>query len=178
MADATYQPKIYRSEGGDKLTAASGGSVVLESGSSVSVATDLEIASGGRLVIQSGGSIAFSTGSQATHPVQTAATTATVISAIGLTVVEGTTAGPTFLIANPITGQFKGLSLTHSSSGATHRALISPASTAVSFDTTGGNQITLATSAARGVLLWGASTSSYRIVGVYSGASIAAPRTT
>jgi len=152
----SYASKVYRKQGGDELVVASGGTITVESGGAVNVAT--------------GGSL--------TVAVQTAATSADTITASGLTLVTGTTAGPTFLIANPLVGVPKYLSLTHTSSGVTHRAIISPASTGVSFDTTGGNQITLATSALRGVVLVGMTTATYRIVGTYSGASIAAPRTT
>lgn len=38
MADATYQPKVYRKQGGDELVVASGGSITVESGG----ALDLE----------------------------------------------------------------------------------------------------------------------------------------
>lgn len=151
MADATYQPKVYKKTGGDTLVIASGGTLTVESGGIVSV--------------ESGGYI--------TNAVQTAATTATTILPYGLTVVTGTTAGPTFLISNPLVGVAKYLSLTNATSGVTNRAVISPATTGVSFDTTGGNRITLATSALRGISLVGMTTSAYRIVGVYSGASIA-----
>jgi hypothetical protein len=46
MADATYQPKVYRDDGGDRLTIISGGALILESGSTftpfpvTSVSTD------------------------------------------------------------------------------------------------------------------------------------------
>lgn len=99
--------------------------------------------------------------------VETISTSATALTAAGLSLVAGTTVGPTYLIANPLTGVMKYISLNASSSGATHRAIIAPASTGVSFDTTGANQITLSTSAIRGVTLMGASTSSWRTVGVY-----------
>lgn len=172
MADATYQPLTYRKSGGDVTVIASGGELLVESGGVVTVE------SGGSIAVESGGSISIASGGSVVTAVQTAATTATTITASGLTLVTGTTAGPTFLIANPLVGVVKYLSLNATSSGATHRALISPASTAVSFDTTGGNEITLATSAVRGITLVGMTTATYRIVGVYTGASIAAPRTT
>lgn len=38
MADATYQPKVYRKQGGDELVIASGGSVDVESGGVINVA--------------------------------------------------------------------------------------------------------------------------------------------
>ena len=38
MADATYQPKVYRKQGGDELVVASGGKITVESGGVVDVA--------------------------------------------------------------------------------------------------------------------------------------------
>jgi hypothetical protein len=140
----TYQPKIYRAQGGASLVVSSGGAITVA----------------GSVAVSSGGYIS-------SEIVQTAATSATVINAYGLTIVTGTTVGPTFLISNPITGVPKYINLAASSSGATHRAIIAPASTGVSFDTTGENNITLATSAIRGVTLVGASTTAWKCVGTY-----------
>ena len=140
----TYQPKIYKTPGGNTMVVASGGTVT--------VAGSVAVSSGGYF---------------SSEIVQTAATTATTINAYGLTIVTGTTVGPTFLIRNPITGVPKYINLAASSSGVTHRAVIAPASTGVSFDTTGANAITLATSAIRGVTLIGASTTAWKCVGTY-----------
>lgn len=49
MADATYQPKVYRKQGGDEEVVASGGAVTVESGGGVTVQ------SGGTITGQSGG---------------------------------------------------------------------------------------------------------------------------
>jgi len=38
MTDATYQPKVYRKQGGDELVVASGGAITVESGGSLTVA--------------------------------------------------------------------------------------------------------------------------------------------
>lgn len=133
----TYQPKVYRKQGGDELV----------------------IASGGKITVETGGYVAGYT--------ETISTSATALTAAGLSVVTGTTVGPTYLIANPITGVLKFISLAAASSGATHRAIVAPASTGVSFDTTGENRITLATSAIRGVTLYGASTTAWKTVGTY-----------
>lgn len=151
MADATYQPKVYRDSGGDRFNVVSGGQLNIESGSSFTCATPLEFSAAYYKL-----------------PVQTAATSATTIVAYGHTLVTGTTVGPTYLISNPLTGVPKYISLAATSSGVTHRCIIAPASTAVSIDTTGQNQITLATSAARGVTLIGLSTARWACVGVYS----------
>jgi hypothetical protein len=38
MADATYQPKVYRKQGGDELVVASGGQINVESGGKITAA--------------------------------------------------------------------------------------------------------------------------------------------
>lgn len=48
MADTTYQPAVYRKQGGDELVVANGGSVIVESGGT------LEIESGGTFIIPDG----------------------------------------------------------------------------------------------------------------------------
>ena len=132
-----YQPKVYRAQGGAELV----------------------IASGGKITVETGGYVA--------GYVETISTSATALTAAGLSIVTGTTAGPTYLIANPITGVQKFISLVATSSGVTHRAVIAPASTGVSFDTTGANQVTLSTSAIRGISLYGASTTAWKTVGTF-----------
>lgn len=115
-----------------------------------------------------GNSLVVATGGYIQEYVETISSSASTLTAAGFSEVTGTTVGPTYLIANPIIGVTKYIHLAGASSGVTHRALIACASTGVSFDTTGGNQITLATSAVRGVTLVGYTTSAYRIVGVFS----------
>lgn len=46
MADATYQPKVYRKQGGDELVVASGGAITFEAGSTVTFANGVGITSG------------------------------------------------------------------------------------------------------------------------------------
>jgi len=191
----TYQPAVYRKQGGNTLVVASSGALTIESGSSVTVATALEIASGGRINLDSGSSmtvasgagltldsgssckvaapVEMQTGGYVAEYVQTAATTATTILPYGLTLVTGTTAGPTFLISNPIVGVKKYIALVGASSGATLRAIISPATTTVVFDgipygTTGYGVLTLNTSLIRDVALIGCTTLMYRCVGSHT----------
>lgn len=181
MADATYQPKVYREQGGDELVVTSSGVLTLEGTLTVASGGSVAVASGGSIAAASGASVTFAAGAYITEPVQTLTSTqtATNVTNYGLTLLTGTTTGPTYTLAAPsAAGMTKYLSLTHSSSGATHRCALNSNSTGVSFDTTGGNQITFATSALRGVTLKSASTTSWRIVGVYSGASLAAPKST
>lgn len=171
----TYQPSVYREQGGNTLVIASSGKISMESGSTMTIASGagatlaatLTVASGGAISVASGGSISFATGGYVAGYTETVATSATALTAAGLSIVTGTTVGPTFLIANPITGVAKYISLAAASSGVTHRAIIAPASTGVSFDTTGANQITLSTSAIRACVLYGASTTAYKLVGCY-----------
>lgn len=143
-------------------------------------ATRLAVDSGGEIDILSGGKLNFESGGYYTAPVQslTAAQSATAVTNFGLTNLSGTTTGPTYTLAAPVPGLVKYVSLSATSSGATHRARLQSNTTGVSLDTTGGNLITFATSAIRGVTLVAASTSSWRITGVYTGASVATPRTT
>lgn len=135
---------------------------------------------GNTLVIDSSGLLEFIAGSGMQFPTQSLGTAdvATKVTNFGLSVLTGSTTGPTYTMDPPIPGIPKFISLSASSSGVTHRAILRSNSTGVSFDTTGGNQITFATSATRGVTLVAASTSAWKIAGVYTGASIAAARTT
>jgi len=167
MADASYTPKVYKAQGGANLVVTSSGTLTLEGTQTVASGGTLSVASGGTLSIA--GTVSVTSGGGAFKlPSVSIATSATTIPANGLSLIAGTTAGPTFLIANPIAGAAAYLCLEPSSSGVTHRAIIAAASTGVSFGTTGGNQITLATSALRNVCLVGASTTKYRIFGVFT----------
>lgn len=177
----SYGPKVYREQGGDKLVVASGGQVQVASGSSFSFEGTAQVASGGSIQVDSGGKINYQAGGYSQLPIQTLGSSqvATNITNFGLTRITGTTTGPTYTLAAPtIAGMTKYIFLNATSSGATHRAVVRSNSTGVSFDTTGGNQITLATSALRGITLVSYSTAAWMPCGVYSGASIAAPRTT
>lgn len=162
----SYNSAIYRTQGGKELVVTSSG--------------DITVQSGGAITLQSGASLVYNSGAYDTVPIQTLTSTQTATNAVnsGLTVLTGTTTGPTYTLAAPVVGVRKFVSLTHSSSGATHRAVLNSNSTGVSFDTTGGNQLTFATSALRGISLVAQTTAKWRIVGTYSGASLAAPRTT
>lgn len=154
----SYQPKVYKKQGG----------------------TEQVIASGGYQTVESGGYVDYQAGGYFKLPVQTlgSSQTATNITNFGLTRLTGTTTGPTYTLAAPVVGLQKYLFLNATSSGVTHRAVVNANTTGVSFDTTGGNQLTLATSAVRGVSLVALTTAAWKIVGVYTGATIAAARTT
>ena len=56
MADATYQPEVYREQGGDRLVVASEGSADIESGGAINVE------SGGAIAVESGAESDFESG--------------------------------------------------------------------------------------------------------------------
>ena len=56
MADATYQPKVYRKQGGDEMVVADGGQITAESGS------EIELESGSKIACESGGEIEGASG--------------------------------------------------------------------------------------------------------------------
>lgn len=72
MADATYQPKVYKKQGGDELVVAASGAINIESsgalnfesGSAFTVESggDIAVESGGTQTIESGGDIAVESG--------------------------------------------------------------------------------------------------------------------
>jgi len=62
MANATYQPKAYREQGGDAFVVASGGELNVESGGTATVE------SGGALTVASGGTLTVSSGANFSMP--------------------------------------------------------------------------------------------------------------
>lgn len=154
----SYISKVYRKQGGDEQV----------------------IASGGIQTVESGGQVNYQAGGYYTYPIQTLGSSqvATNITNFGLTRITGTTTGPTYTLAAPKVGLTKYISLNATSSGVTHRAVVNTNTTGVSIDTTGGNQLTFATSALRGISLVAYTTAAWKIVGVYSGVALGAARTT
>ena len=158
MADATYQPKVYHDNQGDRLNIISGGQLNIESGSSFAVAGVLEIATGGSM----------------TMPVQTLTTSGTEVTNFGVSLLTGTTASIAYAMAAPVAGLTKHLVLNPSSSGVTHRCTVYTGSTGVSLNSTGANTLTLSTSALTAVSLVGLSATAWRVsgsVGAYAGFS-------
>ena len=86
MADATYQPKVYRKQGGAEFVVASSGAVTVESGGQI----DLE--SGGRLDVESGGYIPISSGGQMAIPVTSSTSNDAPIPNYGLCVIRAAAA--------------------------------------------------------------------------------------
>ena len=173
-----YQTGVYRKQGGDDLVIASSGTITMESGSTMTIASGaaatlagtLTVASGGAVTMASGSAITLSAGAKLAWPVQTAASTATTITAVGLTMVTATTAAQTYLMANPVVGVRKWLAIAGASSGDDTDAVaatIAAATTTVTFDTSGQHVLTLSTSALRGVSLVGVTTLRWAVVGTY-----------
>lgn len=69
MADATFQPKVYRKQGGDTLVVASGGTLSVESGGALSVASGA-IVSNPSLAVGAGAGITDGTGTIYKNAVQ------------------------------------------------------------------------------------------------------------
>jgi hypothetical protein len=108
-----YQPAVYKEPGGNTLVVASSGTVT--------------VASGGVVALASGAALTVAAGSYATMPYQSLSSTqtATAINTYGVTLLTGTTTGPTYtLAAPPAAGVRKTLVLNPSSSGATHRCVV------------------------------------------------------
>ena len=100
----TYQPAVYRKQGGDELVIASSGTISLESGSScefesgsaLGIAGTVAVASGGSLTINSGGTLNVDSGGIAFCDPQSlsSATVSTTITPSGATFLTGSTTGP------------------------------------------------------------------------------------
>jgi len=143
----TYQPKIYRQQGAAILTVASGGQIDVESG--------------GNLNVDAGGYL--------TQPYQTlgSSQTATSINQNGVTMLTGTTTGPTYILGAPsAAGITKWLVLNPSSSGATHRCVVSTSawSGKVTHHAGTGDKVTLNTSAQSAALLVSSGTTEWRVL--------------
>lgn len=96
-------------------------------------------------------------------PVETVAAGGT-LNVYGLSSLVATTTGPTFTLPNPVTGSIKGISVSSATSAASN--VVVQASTGVQVGVSGDNQITItSTGANAGVVLWGASTSTWAVLG-------------
>lgn len=173
----TYQPAVYREQGGDKLIAKTSGEVEfqtgsaldIQSGSSFTMDAAMEVGSGGAVDIESGGKVTIASGGYVTVPYQTlgSSQTATEIFHYGASLLTGTTTGPVYTLATPIAaGQIKDVILNPTSSGATHRAVIYAGTTSATIvhQSGSGNQVTLNTSAQDHIRLISTNTSSWRVM--------------
>jgi hypothetical protein len=161
----TYQPAVYRQQGGDELVVASSGLITVESGGKIDLESGSTMTIAGPVTLT--GAITCGTGGYLANAVQTAATSATTILPYGLTLVTGTSDIPTFLMSNPIVGVPKWLLWTGTSGdGSTSiGAIIAAATTSVTFDTSGQHKLTLESSGLRGVSLIGVTTARWGVVG-------------
>ena len=140
MADATYQPTVYKKQGG----------------------TELVIASGGTLTLESGGVLALQSGAYMTQPVQVlgVADVATNITNYGITSIVASTTAPTYTLAAPVVGVVKHIYVESNTSSGT--AKINSSTTDVSFGSSGANQLQVdATHDA--VILAGITTTKWRV---------------
>lgn len=152
----TYQPAVYRQQGGDSLIVASSGTVTVESGGT------LNVDSGGKFFCD--------------PQILTSATVTTVITPSGATFLTGSTTGPTYLLPTPVAGYSKDLALIATSSGVTHRAVVYCNSTGRTIGNIAGdygNSMTFATSACTAARLVASSSLAWRIIG-YAGAAVPA----
>jgi hypothetical protein len=178
MADTSYQPAVYRKQGGDELVVASSGYVTVESGGEITVNSGgkINLESGSTLtlagVVGVGAAITCGSGGYVANYVQTADTTAVTILPYGLSLVTGTTVFPTFQMSNPVPGVQKWLSLVGTTADEI-KAVITSATTAITFDSSGQNAITLESTGLHSVSLIGATTLSWRVMGVFYAADVA-----
>lgn len=138
----TYQPAVYRKQGGDELV----------------------VASSGKITVDSGGVIVNTPQSLGVADVATAITPS------GNTILVGTTTGPAYTLDVGVAGYEKRIVMTASSSGVTHRAVIYAGSTGKTFGGVAGdkgNTLTLATSTCHSVSLVAGSSTAWYVVGIY-----------
>lgn len=166
----TYQPAVYRQQGGDSLIVASSGTVTVNSGGTINV--------------DSGGILSLDSGAIYYETAQTlaVANVATPVTANGFTLLTATTTGPSYTLAAPTyAGQAKDIAITATSSGVTHRAVLYAGSTDKTFGQLAGdmgNTLTFASSTCHGVRLRASSTTAWRIVGFYPVAPALSNKTT
>lgn len=177
----SYQPAVYRKQGGDELVIASSGKLNLESGSTATFAGTHAIASGGTLTIESGGEInvdsggtlSLDSGAIAYAKAQTLAVAdaATAVTKTGVTFLVGSTTGPIYTLATPpVAGYAKDIAMMASSSGVTHRAVLFSGSTGYTFGNVVGDQgntLTFATSTCHGIRLVASSSTAWRVIGFW-----------
>ena len=125
--DATYQPKVYRTQGGDGLVVASGGSLSLQSGSSVQIETPIEMASGTYVK------------KTVTTRAKTAVATAIPLGCI--CGIDASTTTPEYKLATPVAGAEIVVTLVAQTSNV--GAAVYSGSTGIAMATSGANKITL-----------------------------------
>jgi hypothetical protein len=146
----SYQPPVYRKQGGAELVVASSGILTVESGGYMKV------------------------------PVQTLAKTetATNVTNYGITQIAASSTAPTYTLAAPVAGVVKDVVLEKGSSGAGYTAVLQSNSTGVAFDSTGSNQITMGTTTVAQIHLVALSATEWRVTGSDGAVAGAAARST
>ena len=93
MADPTYQPKVYRRQGGDEQVIASGGVQTVESGGSI------DVESGGDIAVESGGSITLENGASIRATVTDGSSSVATIPPAGIATVTSTGKADSFAMS-------------------------------------------------------------------------------
>lgn len=175
----TYQPKIYRKQGAAEFVVASSGTITIESGGKLDIQSGSTftlagtVALTGSMTASSAGSITVSSSAYAAFPYQSlgSSQTATPIRQTGCTLLTGTTTGPTYILGAPsAAGIPKWVILNPSSSGATHRCVVSTSAWTgkVTHHSATGDKLTLDTSSQGGALLISSGTSEWRVVNAFA----------
>ena len=175
----TYQPKVYRKQGGDELVIASGGNITVESGGTLdiegvqTIKSALTVPSGGTLSVASGGLATVDAGGAVGIPYQALGSSqvAIPVNSYGVSFLVGTTTGPAYTMAAPTAaGVIKDLVLNPTSSGVTHSCTVFSGSTGRAFvhDSASGNTITLNTSAQGGIRLVSQGSTAWRVIGAFA----------
>ena len=119
MADATYQPKVYRKQGGAEFVVANSGYMTVESGGQV------DVESGGHIDIEDGGYIALPSATK---------TTAAALDTFGLSVLATTKEKRLYVLGAPVAGREKFITATVS--GATAYASVTSTAAGAAFSVT------------------------------------------
>lgn len=151
MADATYQPKVYRKQGGAEQIIASGGTQTVESGGAITVD------SGATLTVN--GTLALGTGATVTLPVVAESEGSTMANS-GISTIGGTSAH-TWFLAPPVAGAYKIICVTAASTSSGGAQTIDTGSSLITFDGTDKDE--LVCEGVQGVVLVGLSTTRWFI---------------
>lgn len=95
--DVSYQPAVYRKQGGNELVVGSTGTLTIASGGSINVE------SGGAMTLASGSLMTIADGAAVAAPVTVMATTSGTITNAGITTF-GTTIASAYTLTNPTAG--------------------------------------------------------------------------
>lgn len=169
----TYQPKVYRKQGGADLVIASGGKLDLESGSTMTVAGDVTLTAAtiaGTATVSAGLNITGYT--RIPYQSLSSTQTATEISQSGVTLLATSTGtAPAYTLATPsAAGILKELIVTPTSAAGTCTVFSGSTGRPFTYGVTSGNTLTLGTTR-HSVTLLSLGTSAWQIVRGYNTAA-------